>query len=289
MSLIYHYTNTAGFMGIIQSQSLWATNSNFLNDHQEMKKGIEIFRQHLLNEKTFKDVEHLHKENMDLLLSLIYSLVKASEDNIYLTSFTEDRDYLRQWMSYCQFNDGVCIGFNKDKLQSNFSDSYKNETEYCFSKINYSDIHDFQNFINLKTMLSIFETEVIIQNGKKSEHTSFQDLDNESQNNIFSSYMFALIHKAILKISSFKPKEFQDEKEFRLSILNNNDKVVKHRIRNGYIIPYLVIPFQIEALEEIILSPSSDFELRKKGFESFSKAQNVNCKITKSNCSLRDF
>ena len=33
--MLYHYTNLQGLLGIINSKSIWASNSNYLNDDRE--------------------------------------------------------------------------------------------------------------------------------------------------------------------------------------------------------------------------------------------------------------
>lgn len=40
---IYHYTDLNGLKGIIESNSLWATNFRFLNDAAELDHGTEAF------------------------------------------------------------------------------------------------------------------------------------------------------------------------------------------------------------------------------------------------------
>ena len=53
MSKVYHYTSAAGFLGIVNDSNIWATNIFFLNDYQEMKKGIDYVRKNLEDEKLF--------------------------------------------------------------------------------------------------------------------------------------------------------------------------------------------------------------------------------------------
>ena len=44
MPLIYHYTNSEGLLGIIGTQSIWATDINFLNDFEEFSIGKKVIR-----------------------------------------------------------------------------------------------------------------------------------------------------------------------------------------------------------------------------------------------------
>lgn len=42
---VWHYTTAAGLSGILRSQTLWATETAFLNDASEIDYGTELFRQ----------------------------------------------------------------------------------------------------------------------------------------------------------------------------------------------------------------------------------------------------
>src|SRR4051794_188276 len=48
--ILYHYTTAAGLIGIVQSQTLWATNAEFLNDAQELLCGRPQVRDALLKQ-----------------------------------------------------------------------------------------------------------------------------------------------------------------------------------------------------------------------------------------------
>jgi len=43
--LLYHYTDTVGFQGIVREQCLWATDYRFLNDRTEMQHGEDAVKE----------------------------------------------------------------------------------------------------------------------------------------------------------------------------------------------------------------------------------------------------
>ncbi len=43
-SVLYHYTTAQGLLGILESGSLWTTNSRFLNDPTEIEYATRLFR-----------------------------------------------------------------------------------------------------------------------------------------------------------------------------------------------------------------------------------------------------
>ena len=42
-----HYTTTAGLLGIIQQQEIWATHTQYLNDLREFRHAVDIVRDEL--------------------------------------------------------------------------------------------------------------------------------------------------------------------------------------------------------------------------------------------------
>src|SRR5688572_29928312 len=42
---LYHYTTTAGFLGIIRSERVWATHTSFLNDKSEIEYGAQLMNE----------------------------------------------------------------------------------------------------------------------------------------------------------------------------------------------------------------------------------------------------
>ena len=43
--LQYHYTDINGFIGIMNNQELWASNTKFLNDKAEGKEGLRLTKE----------------------------------------------------------------------------------------------------------------------------------------------------------------------------------------------------------------------------------------------------
>jgi len=48
--LLYHYTNTAGMLGILRTRALWATDVGYLNDSKELLYGRDEVVSALLEE-----------------------------------------------------------------------------------------------------------------------------------------------------------------------------------------------------------------------------------------------
>lgn len=91
----YHYTNMQALLNIIKPQHLvlWATNYKYLNDRDEIKRGINLIRDHsFIDEDKFK--------------------------NLFILSLSQTVDDLSMWQSYSDGYNGCILGFNSNILKN---------------------------------------------------------------------------------------------------------------------------------------------------------------------------
>jgi hypothetical protein len=115
--IVWHYTNGAGFLGIIESSRLHATQVAALNDASETKHASDLF---------IKAIKQLvaERENEHDVAALLNALLDFSEENtdshyiskFFVTSFSGEEDDLTQWDRYGKPN-GYAIGFYARGLQ----------------------------------------------------------------------------------------------------------------------------------------------------------------------------
>lgn len=115
MASIYHYTSGSALLGIISNSEFWATDINFLNDHNEHVLGYDT---------CIKYVETLKNDETDpffgpWLKSLYQQLINSSRTNVidrqtYIVSFSKISDSIAHWFSCCEKNQGYCIEFDED-------------------------------------------------------------------------------------------------------------------------------------------------------------------------------
>lgn len=104
--LQYHYTDINGFIGIMNNQELWASNTKFLNDKAEGKEGLQLTKEII--------TEHLEKGGLNvyfecLNMDLQNVINSGSKEDIYSISFCRESDLLSQWRGYGK-NGGIAIG-----------------------------------------------------------------------------------------------------------------------------------------------------------------------------------
>jgi hypothetical protein len=107
--VLYHYTNAAGLVGMLQSQRLWATNSRFMNDPTEVEYAANMIREALKAEKSHREPGLFRKVRSDIYECL---RVYENENENYLTCFCKNGDLLSQWRGYGAVGGGYAIGFD---------------------------------------------------------------------------------------------------------------------------------------------------------------------------------
>ena len=113
-SVLYQYTTQTGLLGILKDREIWATHTQYLNDHREFRYALDIFREEL---------EALATQNGDVeQAKCIQEMREVVQDelsgvNVCVTSFSEESDSLSQWRAYAG-NAGFAIGFDGEHLAS---------------------------------------------------------------------------------------------------------------------------------------------------------------------------
>lgn len=283
---LYHYTDVTGLKGIIDNESIWATDIRYLNDSKELIAGIEQVKtlfDKFRDTSIVTDFEELGVDISNfknyLELKEFRSLIDKIEEvivsnlnkrNIYISSFTDKRDNLRQWMSYCPSNAGYCIVFDNRQLGLTERQEHKLGYVANFEKVYYGEIEAL-----LKSeCMNIFEV-------LKGYLNSEIDSANEK--------IFSMVSRLLFHCCAFKGKEFYDESETRIIMQSNLNKTNarEYRTKSGLLIPYMKYPMPKNSIKEIIIGPNINSELAKQGLEDYLYNKGVNCKVSQSACSLR--
>lgn len=284
---IFHYTSLNGFISIIESQSLYCTNVNFLNDSKEIKHGEEIILKAIENVKNDENLDILDKAKENIKL-----LIKAEK---YVTCFSKDGDLLSQWRAYGNDGKGISLGFKFSYLKDSF-DKYLIGTHIEYDENTQLEI--IEEFIRL-----------IIEFYKKVENE--YDWNGNDFNNIVSNVIVEFLNDLI---HSYKHPSFIDEREYRLQLeidgnfYKKEELDILFRASENLIVPYTIIknsytafletknPDETEPifglkkipLEKIIVGPSLDYDIVKIGLEQFLiKNGYENVEIIKSNVPYR--
>lgn len=135
--ILYKYMSQAGFLGIINSQSIWATDIFYLNDAAEYHHSVDMIRNEIDNKS--KDitipltgfsgaksdtVKVVHKKDVQKhFLGVLNNMIGFLSDfHIFVCSFSEAEDSLSQWRGYCPGGSGLCVGFDSSLLAKYFEE-----------------------------------------------------------------------------------------------------------------------------------------------------------------------
>jgi hypothetical protein len=115
--VLYHYTDAAGLLGIVQSGQLWASHAAFLNDSTEIsyvKRVLDRARGELTGQYDQPLVGEFLRQVDELFQRLV-----VSKYDVYLVCFCENGDQLSQWRGYPSTGGGYAIGFHRAVIADN--------------------------------------------------------------------------------------------------------------------------------------------------------------------------
>jgi len=307
MKKIYHYTSASSLIGMLTHSQFWATDIAFLNDHKEHVHGYSAALA-FIDQKIETMTDPYKKE----LIGFYETLRQYIEPNVlgrdtYVVSFATDRDSISHWFSYCEKNQGYCIGFDEDLF---FDPSEKLEIATRYALKFEGVLYETSSFNDrLEKILSkdvIVET---ITRGMRAGAYGSSQKKGESKSTILDEIMEEshllgplkqlerIFNEIVFSCGAFKFEGFKHEVERRLVLSSKKIKQhaeydykesdVRFRERNGVIFPYVPVQFNRSSIREIIVGPSGDFELRKAGLQKILDKLGVDCEISPSSTPLR--
>jgi len=214
-----HYTTANGLLGIVQSNSLWATNARFLNDFSELKYGADLFREVLEESKTAIQ-DTLCSEHRLLERVSAHSMVAEIPSN-FVVCLSENANQLSQWRAYGADGTGYSIGFDANSIRQL---RWTHSRCLLLFKVCYQ--RDRQKEL-LRKLLDKFFSRI------KDEGVA--------ELKLFSSFLLARLQDYLV---SFKNSAFQEEGEWRLVHtipIPTHQKDLEFRVTGGLIVPYHVL------------------------------------------------
>jgi len=271
---LYHYTGVEAVYNIIKNKCFWLTKSDFLNDEKELFYFYDILKE-VLEENEFSN---LNLEFIDWLK------IESDEklENTFILSFTRESDSLPLWEMYANGR-----GYNLEVEYNKFFEEFWSGDMYistCDSKKIYlTRKNDTKEFCGVSDFV-VYDRQ--LQKDKVNEllrgvDLSIEFMDNypeEIQFNMIREMKYRILSEFINCIMLFKDESFSYEKEFRVvyNIINCDQlDIVRHRISNGRIIPYIQLGTENNIIDSVRLSPRlKDDILSVKGLVSFVNTTN---------------
>lgn len=104
-SIVYHYTDVNGLIGIVTSGCIRATHVNRLNDSSENKLGFELVQKYVR-----KNMPKASRPLFEKVLSEFQSV------DTYVACYSTENDLLGQWRNYTGTQVGYSLGFDTSQM-----------------------------------------------------------------------------------------------------------------------------------------------------------------------------
>jgi hypothetical protein len=270
---IYHYTDVASALAIIETGNFWFTERVHLNDTLELQYGLQIG--HEMFEAAVKAAgpgvsvgvaDHLMSEVGQGLIEFGY----------WVASFSYNDDDLSQWRSYAEDGGGVCLGFSVRELDMRqFASHIKTAFNFMRFPVRYDETElrkSIQPYTDLgiKLLRRVNLPSMLFDPQHHERALQYQrDLLQTMMSGI---YLHSMMHKH---------KAYQHEQEYRLILNAYRPKVEpspqhKVRSRHGEIVDYLDLPIPnwrfSKTLTHIKVGPAAPPKLEEQlatAFRSF--------------------
>ena len=273
--LKYHYTSPEALLSILQNNEVFFTDIRFLNDKSEdiflVKMLLETLEE---NRKVYPNVEEvinylLKKHELNDLLDLeVINIDYATPLEFiprrkFVFCTTTDGDLLNMWNYYVHNGryQGYNIGFNAEKLIK-VLDSKKPGTIDPFSVVYGNVLYDTKK--QKKEILHLFDR---IEYGvNRTKDIDYYVLELRSYIDSYGAF--------------FKNPSFSQEKEYRICIEIDDERLKREkphvsssintrmrcsfRVSNGFIVPYIAVKFNKDAISTIRISPMTEFQIAKE-------------------------
>jgi hypothetical protein len=263
--VVYHYTNQAGLLGILQTGTLWATDVRFLNDSREFEHTLGLARLLLV----IKRSEVSSAEEQKLIDEWIGGLEIAKSVRVFATSFSAHPDLLSQWRGYGS-DAGYAIGFGPESLRAAAG-------EHPLPTTWLRCIYDWdlqQELINsaLDYLLDHFRQDLTMCQGQHDF--------------LLASYGADFLAHLLLLAACFKDSGFQEEMEWRLVARESTPDQryeVDLQFRTGprNLVPYICLPWRRSAAEpvisEIVVGPTPHMKIACEAVTMLLRSLSVPC------------
>jgi hypothetical protein len=221
--ILYHYTTAQGFLSILRSGCLWATDVLYMNDSEELAHGTRV----LVEAATWmlQDADGPVKTLLENFVSFVGT---PAAGNLYTTSFSEDPDSLSQWRAYADDGAGYAVGFRIDETRLSVLGGEPVEGGDGWETTPNPWRVEYAEHAQQKHVIDVLQSVCTLIDAHKSAH---------SQLDAKWIFMHAGILSALLSpsLAVFKNSAFQEEREWRVVLKGplDGESPAGLRVRSG--------------------------------------------------------
>jgi hypothetical protein len=259
--IVHHYSGVGTLVGLCDGKALWATNTYYLNDTEEIIYAINVY----IDCATLLDCEENKKKAVEYWL--FHCLSQRAPSNVFVCCFSKANDTLSQWRAYAS-RGGVAIGFDRRRLKLLAEQSGAIFGDVIYDTVKQSEIvlPQLEKLVGLLP----FKAGVLTE---EEYHSMREEAFRVIDETIYADF----VKSGVL----MKHPSFYEEQEVRFAISADLEKV-KYRQRGNTLVPYLEIPLKNyhskKLFETITFGPSNeDFVNRLDSVEQFLQSRGLEC------------
>ena len=265
---LYHYTKCQSAQAILNGHSFFATNTQFLNDVNEMQYILSVVDEVIqdMGKPMWSGIlKHLIMENIEEFHKYEY----------YLISFSTKPDSLTLW---AEFGDktGYNLEFNGMELRNLIR---ADEEIFCDGYVIYNRDHQ-------KKILQSLIMDKIPRELQRSLGSIIEAM-RVGMNEPFEDYKYNL-QKALYALF-FKQPEYDSEREYRLVFRNPGNKV-HFRAQSGFLLPYIILNCPVDErlpVRSVTVAPKNHSDLACRGMDYYLRSLGYDVPVQLSRLKLR--
>ena len=270
---LYHYTDAHGLVGILQSQTIWATNLHYLDGSEEFDYTVGLAKR-VVRERAQATTDARERE---ALASFDAQLSTGGSLRVCVVSFSEVGDSLSQWRAYCPNGAGYSLGFVAGRMINEAATQ-----GLFFGPCRYDEASQH----------GIMERAL---NGVMQSASWTQALKDPEPDPAAPGVIDTWLDHFLMTAATFKPAAFREEREWRLISRPRSGLDPRWRVRAGrsMLIPY--VPVNLTAvrpqipIQEIVVGPTPHPDLAMKAVGVLLASQSIqDCTIRHSSIPYRD-
>lgn len=269
---LYHYTSCHALQNILQSGSLYATKSSFLNDTNEMAYILEV---------ASRIIDRVPRESWRVLLhkQIVDTMEDFKRHDIFVLSFSEDPDSITLWAEFGN-RTGYNLAMECDRLVEVIE---QHRSIYCHGRVIYTRARQEAIIYELLTKRLPLKVGIpfsmIMEREVRTPGTeAFADLCRRFQKVVNVYAMF------------FKQPEFAPEQEYRFVFRNPEKKDIHFREGDGFLLPFIEINVTGDGrmpLDRITVAPKNHVDLARRGMFQYAAALGYDVPVQLSGIKLR--
>ena len=263
--ILYHYTSQTGLIGMLNTETIWASKIHYLNDSKEFALALELASDEL-DRRIKAATSRGDRSRFELLRNTIYTIAGV---NTCVCCFSELDDDLSQWRGYGGGNARFSVGFTREWF------TRVKETLGLSLRCCIYDPEKQQRLIQ-DEIDEFFATNAEKEPDYWDRNRSRRDparprtfVVSRHAGNDFATRL-ALIAPEI------KHKSFEAEREWRLVAATVSAHELHHRPGRSMLIPYYKIPIgnddKFDSIREIVVGPTPHPDLLAASVESLAIA-----------------